>query len=115
MKPLEQERIAIVHEWLSPYGGTQAAGCPVIAYGKGGVLETVVGWLAPDATGIFFDAQTPDALEDVVRFFEEHDGEFEPEHCRRNAERFSEARFREEFQATMERLWNDFQRGERLE
>ena len=93
----------------------QAAGCPVIAYGKGGALETVVGWPAPEATGIFFDAQTPDALEEAVRFFEEHDGEFESESCRRNAERFRQERFREEFQATMERLWNDFQRGERLE
>jgi glycosyltransferase involved in cell wall biosynthesis len=93
----------------------QACGTPVIAYGEGGALETVVGWPAPDATGMFFDAQTPDALAEAVRFFEEHDGEFKPESCRRNAERFGEERFREEFQTTMERLWSNFQRGERLE
>ncbi len=91
----------------------QACGTPVIAYGDGGALETVVGWPAPDATGIFFGAQTPDALEEAVQFFEDHEGEFEPESCRRNAERFGEARFRAEFQAALERLWNDFQCGER--
>ena len=93
----------------------QACGTPVIAYGEGGALETVVGWPAPEATGMFFDAQTPDALEEAVRFFEEHVGEIKPESCRRNAERFREERFQEEFQTTMERLWSKFQRGERLE
>jgi glycosyltransferase involved in cell wall biosynthesis len=92
----------------------QACGTPVLAYGEGGALETVVSWPAPDATGIFFDAQTPDALEEAVRFFEEHGGEFKPESCRRNAERFSEAHFQEKFRTTMERLWSKFQRGEKL-
>lgn len=93
----------------------QAAGCPVIAYGKGGTLETVVGWPAPEATGVFFDEQTPEALEAAVRLFEDHRGEFKPEACRRNAERFGRKRFQQEFQATMEELWGRFQRGERLE
>jgi glycosyltransferase involved in cell wall biosynthesis len=93
----------------------QACGTPVIAYGEGGALETVVGWPAPDATGIFFDAQMPEALEVVVKFFEEHEGEFKPESCRRNAERFSKQCFREEFRTTMERLWSKFQLGQRLE
>jgi len=41
----------------------QACGRPVIAYGRGGVLETVV----PGVTGVFFAEQTPDALADAVR------------------------------------------------
>jgi glycosyltransferase involved in cell wall biosynthesis len=93
----------------------QAAGCPTIAYGKGGILETVVGWPAPDPTGVFFDAQTPEALERAVRFFEAHLDEFEPEACRSNAERFEEERFRRVFQTTLEDLWTRFQHGERLE
>jgi glycosyltransferase involved in cell wall biosynthesis len=93
----------------------QAAGCPVIAYGKGGVLETVVGWPAPDATGVFFDAQTPEAIEAAVRLFEAHEGEFTPEVCRRNGVRFGQERFQREFRTTMEGLWSAFQGNGQLE
>ncbi|MDP9479098.1 MAG: PAS domain-containing protein, partial [Actinomycetota bacterium] len=93
----------------------QAAGCPVIAYGKGGALETVTGWPEPDVTGVFFDAQTPESLEAAVRLFEAHEGKFGPEVCRRNADRFGAERFQHEFRTTMEDLWSRFQRGERLE
>jgi glycosyltransferase involved in cell wall biosynthesis len=93
----------------------QAAGCPVIAYGKGGVLETVIGWPSPNATGVFFDAQTSEALTEAVTLFETHEEMFKPEICRRNAERFSPGRFQREFRDTVERLWDKFQRGESLE
>jgi glycosyltransferase involved in cell wall biosynthesis len=44
----------------------QAAGRPVIALGRGGVLDTVV----PGRTGLFFHEQTPEALAAAVRQFE---------------------------------------------
>jgi glycosyltransferase involved in cell wall biosynthesis len=93
----------------------QAAGCPTIAYGKGGALETVVGWPAPDPTGVFFDAQTSEALENAMEIFEGHEDEFKPAVCHSNAERFEEERFQREFRATLEELWTRFQLGERLE
>ena len=93
----------------------QAAGCPVIAYGKGGARESVVGWPAPSATGVFFDAQTPEALEAAVRLYENHEGEILAEACRRNAERFARERFVREFESTVNELWESFQRGEPLE
>ena len=93
----------------------QAAGCPVIAYGKGGALETVIGWPAPHATGVFFDTQTSGALQAAVNLFETHEHEIRAEACRRNAERFRQERFRQEFRAALEELWNKFQRGEELE
>jgi glycosyltransferase involved in cell wall biosynthesis len=43
-----------------------AAGCPVIAYGKGGILDTVKN----GATGLFFDEQTPDSLIKALERFE---------------------------------------------
>lgn len=43
----------------------QAAGCPVIAYGKGGALETVV----ENETGLFFEEQTADALCAAIQKF----------------------------------------------
>lgn len=93
----------------------QAAGCPVIAYGKGGALETVTGWPEPEATGVYFDSQTPEALELAVKHFEAHETEFKPETCRRNAERFRPDRFQQEFGSAMEELWRRFQKGEDLE
>jgi glycosyltransferase involved in cell wall biosynthesis len=101
------------------FGGSpveaQAAGCPVIAYGRGGALETVIGWPTPGATGVFYDNQTPEALEAAVKLFEDNEDDFEPEACRRNAERFGKEQFQREFQSTVEELWGKFQRGERLE
>jgi glycosyltransferase involved in cell wall biosynthesis len=93
----------------------QAAGCPVVAYGKGGALETLIGWPKPDATAVFFDTQTPEALEAAVQLFSAHKDEFSPEACRRNAERFGQQRFQREFRSTAEELWGRFQRGEGLE
>jgi glycosyltransferase involved in cell wall biosynthesis len=43
-----------------------AAGCPVVALGLGGALETVVGD-GDDLTGVFFDRPTIDALRDAVQ------------------------------------------------
>ena len=93
----------------------QAAGCPVIAYGKGGVLETVVRWPDANATGVLFDAQTPKALAEAVRVFEAHEAAFEASTCRRNAERFGRERFLRELQDTVEELWVKFQSGEGIE
>jgi glycosyltransferase involved in cell wall biosynthesis len=90
----------------------QAAGCPVIAYGRGGVHETVVGWPKPGATGIFFEAQKPAALEAAVSLFEAHEEDFALEACQFNAERFAEERFQRQIRATVGELWERFQRGE---
>ena len=73
----------------------QASGTPVIALGKGGALETVIG-AGPSRTGTFFADPSPETIADAVRRFE---GETppSPETCHANALRFSEARFRERF------------------
>lgn len=93
----------------------QAAGCPVIAYGKGGVLETVSGWPAPDPTGVFFETQTTESLKGAVKLFEAHEDEFKAAVCRSNAGRFSQERFQRELETLVEDLWGKFQCGERLE
>jgi glycosyltransferase involved in cell wall biosynthesis len=75
----------------------QAAGRPVIAFGAGGVLDTVV---PPDdpagrpPTGLFFRPQRADALAEAVRRFEATQARFEPAAIRTWAERFAAARFR---------------------
>jgi glycosyltransferase involved in cell wall biosynthesis len=93
----------------------QAAGCPVIAYGKGGALETVVGWPGAHATGVFYGTQTLEALEGAVQLFEAHEGSFTSAACRRNAERFAQERFGRELRETVANLWSRFHNGESLE
>ena len=66
----------------------QASGRPVIAYGRGGALETVT-----LQTGIFFGEQTVDALIAAVRKFEATESTFSPAAARANAARFSLAAF----------------------
>ncbi|WP_028225250.1 glycosyltransferase family 4 protein [Paraburkholderia ferrariae] len=72
----------------------QACGTPVIAYGKGGALETVREGARP--TGLFFEEQSAQAIISAVEAFEREPGYFRAEDCRANAERFSAARFREQ-------------------
>ncbi|MEZ4330729.1 MAG: glycosyltransferase [Myxococcota bacterium] len=84
----------------------QAAGRPVIAFGAGGVLDSVrpiprhweddpaLRFDDPEpATGLFFQAQTTEALEAAIERFEKHAHLFSPLALRAAAERFSPARF----------------------
>ena len=75
----------------------QACGTPVIAYGKGGALETVRDLSEPRPTGMFFDEQSADSIIAAVERFDDHVKRFSPLDCRANAERFSAANFRERF------------------
>ncbi len=68
----------------------QAAGVPVIAFGKGGALETV----ADGETGCFFRKSDVDSLCAAMEYFESR--EWSSEICRRNAARFSPTRFTSE-------------------
>lgn len=72
----------------------QACGTPVIAFGRGGALESVVGLPLERPTGVFFGEQTLESLLAAVSRFERNAGLFDPRACRRNAERFSSENFR---------------------
>ena len=71
----------------------QACGTPVIAYGKGGSLETVI----DGRTGIFFHDQSADAVQSAVERFEEIRHTFDARQIRIHAEQFGVDRFRKEF------------------
>jgi len=77
----------------------QACGRPVIAFGRGGATDTVVPLGGPGSrapTGVFFSAQTPEALAEAVLRFEaaEATGAFVPASIRAHAERFAPEVFR---------------------
>jgi glycosyltransferase involved in cell wall biosynthesis len=80
----------------------QACGTPVIAFGRGGSLETVIGPDRDRPTGLFFDSQTEPAIIAAVERFEAMADSFTPENCRANAERFSRQTFRENFMKIVE-------------
>jgi glycosyltransferase involved in cell wall biosynthesis len=66
----------------------QACGTPVIAFGRGGALDTVV----EGKTGVFFAEQTPESLTDAIKRFEGM--RFEGEEVRGHAKKFSAEKFR---------------------
>ncbi len=76
----------------------QACGGPVIAYRKGGAVETVT----EDQTGVFFNEQTAEALIQAVSRFEKRS--WDPGAAVVNAVRFDKRRFQELFKSAVERL-----------
>lgn len=76
---------------------SQAAGTPVIAYGRGGALETV----REGETGLFFREQTVESLCGAIEEFEGR--AWDPAACRANAERFGIERFSREMAAVLNR------------
>lgn len=72
-----------------------ASGTPVIAFGKGGALETVV----HGVTGIIFPEQSLGSLDSAIAEFESGRFEFDPAELRNYALQFDEAVFRKAFSA----------------
>ncbi len=88
-----------------------ACGTPVIAYGKGGVLDTVISIDSPSAkpTGLFFAEQTPESICAAISRFENLDKKISADDCRARAEVFSSRIFREKIKYLINnerRKWN---------
>jgi glycosyltransferase involved in cell wall biosynthesis len=88
---------ALIFPQLEDYGITpleaNAAGRPVIAYGKGGVLETIEPYTndASKASALFFDEQNEQSLKKSLKQFETL--QFDPEYIRAHARKFDEQVF----------------------
>lgn len=80
----------------------QACGTPVIAFGRGGALETVRGLGQSDPTGLFFGEQSVDAIQAAVRAFEEKQSAFSAENCQKHARYFGAERFRGEIRGAVD-------------
>lgn len=59
----------------------QACGTPVIAYGKGGALETIKGLDDSHPTGVFFKEQSVGAIIQAIRLFEKEHDHIDPNNC----------------------------------
>lgn len=75
----------------------QAAGRPVVAFGRGGALDSVI----DGVTGVLFPEQTADGLADAIRQLER--APVDPAACRANAERFGAEQFRHRIRTAIER------------
>ena len=88
----------------------QACGIPVIGFGKGGLLETIIGKFSNEEitdnkqTGIFFKEQTVDSIIESILFFEKNIHKFDPEIIRENAIRFDKKIFESKFKAAVEEI-----------
>lgn len=76
----------------------QAAGCPVIAYGAGGALETV----QEGVTGLLFEEQAARSLSAAIQRFERVHQDFHVEDLIHNARKYDKVRFKVEFQQFVE-------------
>ncbi|RLZ11569.1 glycosyltransferase [Faecalibacter macacae] len=74
----------------------QACGTPVIAYAKGGVLETII----ENKTGVFFNEQSVESLNNAILIFEQLT--FDNNFMRNHALNFSEENFERNFKQFVE-------------
>lgn len=77
----------------------QSAGCPVLAFGRGGATETVL----DGQTGLMFEQQTVEAMQACIQRFEEKGVSFTRQQIREHSKKFSEERFRDEIWAFCQR------------
>lgn len=96
-----------------------ASGRPVIAYGKGGVIETVIPLQqsavgsqqsAVSPTGVFFYEQTQEALIEAVKYFEDNQGGFDGNSIRNHALKFDRKIFKEKIRNYIMEKYEEFYR-----
>lgn len=93
----------------------QSLGRPVIAYGSGGILETVRGELpngfsVEDATGVFFDEQSPAKLAEAILHFEAQQDRFSAEKIREHALQFDRAVFKKRMEEFLSSAVEEFRK-----
>jgi glycosyltransferase involved in cell wall biosynthesis len=82
----------------------QACGTPVIAFRKGGSLETIL----EEKTGLFFENQTEESIIGALERFEVLKLDYNPSEIRKWAEKFGEDRFKEEIREFVFSKFNEF-------
>jgi len=92
----------------------QACGTPVIAFGKGGALETIRPYGEQNPTGVFFSMQTVASLNEAVQHFEAVRDAITPQNCRNNALRFSAERFKLEIDTFIKEKWLAFNNNKKV-
>lgn len=84
-----------------------AAGCPVIAFKKGGILDSMT-----EETAVLYSHQSADGLSEGIRTFEDSLGKFDEAALRKRAALFSEAAFLMGFEAILQAALGKVESGE---
>jgi glycosyltransferase involved in cell wall biosynthesis len=85
----------------------QACGKPVIAYGRGGVLESVIPFPKENPTGVFFDHPAPESLIQAIDLFERNIDQFDSRQIRRNALQFHKNNFRDKIRSFIDEKYKE--------
>lgn len=106
LRELYRRAQALVFPQLEDFGLTaveaMAQGCPVVAYGRGGALETV----KEDVSGLFFKEQSVESLIETLEAFRAKS--FKPAMIREHAESFRSEIFKDNFQKWLEGAWQEW-------
>ncbi|MFA7230797.1 MAG: glycosyltransferase [Victivallaceae bacterium] len=93
MRELYSNAIALIFPGIEDFGivplEAQATGTPVIAYGCGGALETII----DNKTGLFFPEQTSESLNMAINKFENTKTTFDSEKIKLHTQSFAKSRF----------------------
>ncbi|MFA6553683.1 MAG: glycosyltransferase [Patescibacteria group bacterium] len=97
---------AFIHPQEEDFGITpveaMASGRPVIAFGAGGAMETVV----HGVTGLHFDEQSWEALADTVIHFKQEN--FDPTVIQEHAKKFDTVEFKRRMYEFIEKTWQEY-------
>ncbi len=110
LKKLYAEAEALIFPQLEDFGITpleaMASGRPVIAYKKGGALDTVVA----NKTGVFFNKQTPTQLKAAIEKFLANKSKFKKANIRQHAKTFDVNFFERKMMDFLEKAYTDHQK-----
>lgn len=109
LKQLFSEAKALIFPQCEDFGiiplEAMASGCPIIAFGKGGALETVLN----GQTGLLFSEQNQSSLINCLHDFEANQLNFDSEKIINHAAHFSQNRFNQELLEFLNKSWENYQ------
>ncbi len=111
LKELYREAEALIFPQLEDFGITplesMSSGRPVIAYGKGGALDTII----DGKTGIHFKEQTATHLAKAVAQYIENKDKFNPREIREQAKKFDAKIFEKKLLSYLIEKWDNWQKS----
>ncbi len=90
----------------------QACGKPVVAFGRGGVLESVIPFPGDGCTGVLFEVPTAESLLGAVDVLEKNLFQFNAQGIRSNALRFDKRHFRERIRLFAQNRYQAFRNSQ---